>query len=151
MARTALYRHFDLGGRLLYVGISDQLAKRGAAHAAQSDWHIHVASTAAEWFDSRDEALVAEARAIVTERPLHNGTWNADGAKAAVRLIVAIVGADKICATLGVTSHSVRYALNAGSFSASWYAGLLRLCKEAGIDCPMALFNWKTASNQEAA
>lgn len=151
MARTALYRHFDLGGRLLYVGISENLTKRGAEHSASSPWHEHVVTTTAEWLPDRDAAVRAEVQAILTEKPMYNGSWNADGAKAAVRLIVATIGASVICSVLGVSSHSVRYALNAGSFSASWYAGLLGLCRGAGIECPMHVFNWKTASKPGAA
>jgi hypothetical protein len=54
--RTALYRHFDADGRLLYVGISMQ----------------DIATVRIEWFYSRKEALQAELRAITTENPAHN-------------------------------------------------------------------------------
>lgn len=151
MARTALYRHFDAEGRLLYVGISDCLSARDKQHAATAKWHGDVVRTEAEWLNSRDDAVLAEARAITREKPTHNVHWIADGDKAAVRQIVGELGAEVICRKLGVTRHSVRFAVSAGSFSANWFAGLLELCIEAGVDCPMHIFNWKTAQACEAA
>lgn len=72
MTRTALYRHYDAQGRLLYVGISDCLAARDAQHRAAAPWHRDVHRSNVVWFDTRAEARDAEAAAIKTELPLHN-------------------------------------------------------------------------------
>lgn len=150
MARTALYRHFDASDRLLYVGITDCLSIRDKQHAATAHWHENVARTETEWCVSREAAVFAEARAIATERPLHNRTWSSEFAdKATVKMIVATVGSHAICETLDVSLHSVRFAINAGAFPASWFAGMLDLCIKHGVACPMHLFNWKRPAPEE--
>lgn len=65
--------------------------------------------------------------------------------KAEVSQIIETIGADRICEVIGVGQHSVRYAKTEGLFAASWYAPMKALCDEAGISCPLHLFNWKTA------
>lgn len=70
--RTALYRHYDADGRLLYVGIAGSLTRRDKQHRDHSAWFASVARTETEWLSSRDDALAAERRAIATEHPLHN-------------------------------------------------------------------------------
>lgn len=69
---TALYRHFDADGRLLYVGISLSPARRLSNHAAGSRWADKIAHVTIEWLPTRQEALAAEGRAIASENPLHN-------------------------------------------------------------------------------
>lgn len=69
---TQLYRHFDSEGRLLYVGISLSAITRLAQHRSASHWSRAIASVRIECFDTRREALAAEAKAILEERPLHN-------------------------------------------------------------------------------
>jgi hypothetical protein len=69
--RTALYRHFDADGRLLYVGISMRPFQRLYNHD-RSHWSQDIATVRIEWFYSRKEALQAELRAITTENPAHN-------------------------------------------------------------------------------
>lgn len=70
--RTALYRFFDEGGTLLYVGITANLDERLAHHERFKPWWPQVAEKRVEWFDTRPPALVAELTAIKTEHPLHN-------------------------------------------------------------------------------
>lgn len=72
MTRTALYRHFDASGALLYVGISDSPASRLRQHLAASPWAGDIASVTLAWFDDRQAALCAETIAIMTEKPLYN-------------------------------------------------------------------------------
>lgn len=72
MARTALYRHFDADGRLLYVGITDDLAFRDKTHRATADWHGDVVRTETQWCLSRSHASALERVAIQFEGPLHN-------------------------------------------------------------------------------
>ena len=72
MTKTALYRHYNAAGELLYVGITDCLSARDKQHAAKSDWHGDVRKTATKWFYTRAEARAAEAMAIVTDAPIYN-------------------------------------------------------------------------------
>ena len=68
---TALYRHFDSDGRLLYVGISLSAIIRLAEHRA-SPWFDDIAHVEIEHRSTRKAALAAERAAIRNEKPLHN-------------------------------------------------------------------------------
>lgn len=70
--RCALYWHFDGGGTLLYIGISEALVARGEAHADRSDWVKYAVSAKAQWFPSRDEAEQEERQAIAQDVPIFN-------------------------------------------------------------------------------
>ena len=80
---TALYRHFDAEGRLLYVGISRSVTARLAQHA-DSPWDDLIARIDVERFTTRAHAEAAEFVAIQTEGPIHNRTYNGRGAPAEV-------------------------------------------------------------------
>lgn len=69
---TALYRFFGTPAGLLYIGITDNLKARFAAHAADKDWWPHVARRTVEWHPTRTAALAAETEAIRAEHPLYN-------------------------------------------------------------------------------
>ncbi|MGW6016031.1 GntR family transcriptional regulator [Streptomyces sp. NPDC055210] len=74
--RTALYRYFDAGDNLLYIGISNDPDFRWKAHLHEprrDNWPKLVKRRTIEWHDSREEALAAEEQAIRTERPRCNG------------------------------------------------------------------------------
>ena len=70
--RTALYRHFDADGRLLYVGISNDPDVRFKLHAYTAGWYPYAARRTDEWYERRADALAAESAAIAGERPLFN-------------------------------------------------------------------------------
>lgn len=70
--QTALYRLYDAGMALLYVGITDNLTARMATHARDKSWWSQVAHRRVVWFDERADAVAAERQAIQNERPLHN-------------------------------------------------------------------------------
>lgn len=72
MSSTALYRHFDAAGRLLYVGISLNSIQRTAQHRHGAHWFRDIARIDIEWLPERRAALTAEAQAIATEAPLWN-------------------------------------------------------------------------------
>ena len=76
---TDLYRHFDKAGKLLYVGISLSAIARLRAHRDSSDWYDEISTVSIEKFNTREEALEAEQRAIIEERPLRNVTHNENG------------------------------------------------------------------------
>jgi predicted GIY-YIG superfamily endonuclease len=70
--RTALYRHFDRHGTLLYVGIARDVARRSSKHDANADWADLIVRIDVEHHDTRELALAAEARAIKAEHPVYN-------------------------------------------------------------------------------
>jgi hypothetical protein len=67
-----LYRHFDAGGALLYVGVSRQLKGRINGHRYNSVWFGDVEKTTIEKFSCRRDALAAEGAAIRNEKPKFN-------------------------------------------------------------------------------
>jgi hypothetical protein len=69
---TALYRLYGASGELLYVGITKDLTVRFSQHAAEKWWWPQVASKTAMLYGSREDALEAEAAAILAESPVHN-------------------------------------------------------------------------------
>jgi hypothetical protein len=74
---TDLYRYYDAGDRLLYVGISFHAVVRAAQHRSEKPWWSDVRRMEVEHLQTRREALQAEAVAIRTERPIHNVIGNA--------------------------------------------------------------------------
>lgn len=70
--RCALYRHFDVEGALLYVGISLRPMVRTKEHVSLSGWAEQIANVTIEYFPTRKEAMEAEARAVLDENPIHN-------------------------------------------------------------------------------
>jgi excinuclease UvrABC nuclease subunit len=70
--RTALYRHFDQAGRLLYVGISFHSIQRTMQHKHGALWFEQIRKITFEWFPTREEAESAERQAIRQESPKHN-------------------------------------------------------------------------------
>lgn len=73
---TTLYRLFDAGGALLYVGISGRWVGRLADHATKQGWWDQVATITRQLFPSRSEALGAERTAIASEHPRYNVQGN---------------------------------------------------------------------------
>lgn len=68
----ALYRFFDEGGELLYIGITNNPTARFRQHGSDKDWWHEVATIRMERYSSRDAVLVAEKRAIIEEKPRYN-------------------------------------------------------------------------------
>ena len=69
--RTSLYRHFDIDGALLYVGMSLNHVARLRQHSSKS-WFFEVVRVDVEHFATRELADAAETRAIQTEKPRYN-------------------------------------------------------------------------------
>lgn len=69
---TALYRHFDAKGRLLYIGIAASVTARTIQHSQHSKWASEIDYIKIEHFPNRKDAMVAEAEAIRREKPMHN-------------------------------------------------------------------------------
>jgi DNA-binding XRE family transcriptional regulator/predicted GIY-YIG superfamily endonuclease len=74
--RTALYRVFGTEDELLYAGISNSFGRRWEQHARTKEWWQQARRQAVEWFDTRAEALSAEAAAIKAEHPRYNIVYN---------------------------------------------------------------------------
>ena len=72
LGRTALYRLYAASGPLLYVGITDNLSSRFAAHSREKSWWRDVDGKAIWFYDKRAEAEEAETAAIHGEDPVHN-------------------------------------------------------------------------------
>lgn len=70
--RTALYRHWNADGELLYVGISLNAVSRLAQHRVEANWFDDIARIDIEWHPDRSSADAAERAAIKAEHPLHN-------------------------------------------------------------------------------
>lgn len=69
---NAVYRLYENGGRLLYVGVTWSPTVRFEQHRAEKYWFAHVAYAEIEWYPTRAIAEDEEARAIWLEAPLHN-------------------------------------------------------------------------------
>lgn len=70
--RTALYRLYDTSGTLLYVGVTNDLRRRGEIHSNNQPWWHLVAGQRVEWFPDRLAAEAAEVTAIKDESPRFN-------------------------------------------------------------------------------
>lgn len=69
---TALYRHFNKSGELLYVGISLNTLNRLGQHKKNAHWFSTISNVTIEHYVTREEALQAETKAIQSENPAHN-------------------------------------------------------------------------------
>jgi hypothetical protein len=68
--QTWLYRLFNGDGTLLYVGITHSLYRLHSHR--RKPWGKTICLVEWEWFRRRKDALAAEAKAIIRERPLMN-------------------------------------------------------------------------------
>lgn len=64
--------------------------------------------------------------------------------------IIEGLGAERIKAMFGAADRTIRHAQATGRFAAGWYGPLKKACDEAGIECPMEAFNWKSPEQQPA-
>ena len=139
MTRTALYRHLNASGALLYVGIATDPGVRLSAHLSSSAWAAMIASMQMEWHENRAAALVAEASAILNERPSFNRSLSPKNAAAR---FVRELGIDAVCAALGVGASSVRNAMVSGVFPARWAVIVAKLCVQHRTTFPAKDFTW---------
>lgn len=79
MTTHTLYRFFGSSDELLYVGITNNPARRFSKHKDEKAWWLDVSRIELEQHDSRDELLAAERQAVMDERPLHNKAMNVSG------------------------------------------------------------------------
>lgn len=69
---TALYRHFDARGELLYVGVTVDPVRRWAEHLETSIWARFAAKSYVTWHPTQETARQAERDAILWEDPVFN-------------------------------------------------------------------------------
>jgi hypothetical protein len=67
-----LYRLYDEGGTLLYVGITNSITTRFTAHAKTQPWWSEVAGCRVEFYPDRAALERAELDAIRFDRPRYN-------------------------------------------------------------------------------
>lgn len=72
MSKLALYRFYNDSGQLLYVGITNDPARRLGEHADSKSWWPTVRGITIDWYDTRAMVTAAEKRAIRVENPLYN-------------------------------------------------------------------------------
>ncbi|MFJ2630904.1 hypothetical protein ACIO6U_02930 [Streptomyces sp. NPDC087422] len=75
---TAVYRLYETGGRLLYVGMTNNPDVRFKWHSRMHWWH-RVARKDVEWHSDRTAARHHEAAAIKSEEPILNAMHAAAG------------------------------------------------------------------------
>lgn len=69
---TELYRHWDKDDNVLYIGISVNASTRTIGHSRHGSWFSRVVKITIERYDTREEAMRAEAKAIMAENPPYN-------------------------------------------------------------------------------
>jgi predicted GIY-YIG superfamily endonuclease len=70
--KTYVYKLFNNKEALLYVGITSNLTQRFSDHAFSKSWWDEVSSINLSIHESRESALLEEAKAIANEYPEHN-------------------------------------------------------------------------------
>ena len=73
--KTTLYRFWNQD-ELLYVGISLNVFARLSQHRRDKDWWDEITNITVSHFDTREQALDAEAKAIKEENPMYNIAMN---------------------------------------------------------------------------
>ena len=129
----ALYRFYDAGGTLLYVGVTLNPVSRWKQHSKDKPWWADVADIKVERHDDRRAVLAAERDAIIRERPRYNVVHNGTRAgSAALKRAAAAMPDDchGYCAKIGIYSiyhpHTwgdgvAHYTCHAGhSWSRGW-------------------------------
>ncbi|MFF0395112.1 hypothetical protein ACFYSJ_04880 [Streptomyces sp. NPDC005248] len=78
---TALYRLYDEGDGLLYIGITADVEQRMNARRSDKPWWTDVSRREVEWHATRTIALNEELQAIRSEAPRHNLAGTSEGYK----------------------------------------------------------------------
>ena len=107
-----LYRHYDENDRLLYIGVSNSFFERLSNHKNHSHWFEKVTKIHLEHFDSQEDLLIAEKKAIKKEKPLHNIRYS-DVNKIPTNPILNTV---KVCRLLGVNRWTFNRMIEDGRF-----------------------------------
>lgn len=144
--RTALYRHFDADGDLLYVGISVNPFARASQHRNAAEWFGEVSRIEIEWLASKSAARKAEARAVINERPKFN-IMMSSGRE--VANFANEIGIDALAKCAGVGPSAVRKCITENRFPGSWGLIVATLCVERDLSFPTRCFTWKGEANDD--
>lgn len=150
MTRTAVYKHYDAAGLLLYVGVAADPYSRDRQHRRDSPWYHHIASTSVVWFETREEALAVERKTIVQERPLHNFLHSTSHHQGELNDFIYLIGRSEFEQFVGISPQVVSRALKENAMPCHWYMRVKALCAEIGIECPDHLFKWLSAPEGDA-
>lgn len=71
-----VYWYYDTDGRLLYIGYTEDFGQREKQHSRDDRWYPEIVDTHKDRYESKAEAMAAEARAIQAERPKYNKYHN---------------------------------------------------------------------------
>lgn len=71
-SECAVYRFYDRGGALLYVGIAWNPGRRWERHKRESPWFRNARRVRVDVYATEREALTVERLAIRDEKPLYN-------------------------------------------------------------------------------
>lgn len=82
---TSVYQYYDVGGRVLYVGITARGIRRAHEHAETKEWWPYCTGCAIEHFATRELALSREEELIKLYSPPFNTVHNSN--KAAARAL----------------------------------------------------------------
>ena len=116
---TDLYRFFGDSGRLIYVGITDNLKSRTVDHMGKS-WWSEVTSMTVRKYGARADAMAAEAASIRDEHPAYNVQGQRKGHHAPLPISPDQTFEDIASAArrLGVCTKSVRRYIADGRLTA---------------------------------
>lgn len=105
---TALYRLYDAGGQLLYVGIAANPGGRWTQHASTQTWWPQVSTKTLAWFPTRREALDAESVAIRSESPAYNAARPRDDEVTTRSWYMSKAAAERLKALIDDTHFATR-------------------------------------------
>lgn len=74
--KTALYKHKNADGHIIYVGVAKNIGARSAQHLNNSEWQTEIASIDVEWHDNALMAEIMEIKLIKSLRPKYNKAHN---------------------------------------------------------------------------
>lgn len=70
--RTAVYKIYDFGDILIYVGIGVDPEDRLYSHSQIQPWRHEIARHEITWYETRPEAKAEEARTVLEDNPVYN-------------------------------------------------------------------------------
>jgi len=74
--KTALYKHKNADGHIIYVGVAKNIGARSAQHLDNSEWQAEIASIDVEWYENSLLAELMEIKLIKSLRPKYNRAHN---------------------------------------------------------------------------
>jgi hypothetical protein len=79
--RVAVYRLYDVEGRLLYIGQAPEPRKRVVDHTRRQPWGSRIDHMECEWFTNRPDALVYERALTLSLNPEFPTIVTGEGAR----------------------------------------------------------------------